>query len=128
MTSRGSDTLTYDGYGRITTATVGGNTACYTYSSDGSLLRRDYKANGTSCGTPTSTTKYMLGDLFEVDGAGATTTTYVDGPAGDLAGFSGPPNTTTSVSYLYYNGHGDLAAETNTSGTRTSASLLVFTL
>jgi RHS repeat-associated protein len=48
------------------------------------------------------------------------TTSYVDGPAGDLASFNGPPSPVSAVTYLYYDGHGDLAAEANSSGTVTA--------
>ena len=44
-----------------------------------------------------------------------------DGPAGDLAQYTGAPSTASGVSFLYYNGHGDLAATANLSGTRTDA-------
>jgi RHS repeat-associated protein len=46
---------------------------------------------------------------------------YVDGPAGALARFDGAPTTTSTVSYQYYNGHGDLAAETSSTHARTGA-------
>jgi uncharacterized protein RhaS with RHS repeats len=49
------------------------------------------------------------------------TTSYVDGPAGDLASFNGLPSPVSAATYLYYDGHGDLAAEANSSGTVTAA-------
>ena len=49
--------------------------------------------------------------------------TPVAGPEGDLAAYLGTPQTSTTVSYLYYNGHGDLAAEANQTGTRTAANI-----
>jgi RHS repeat-associated protein len=70
--------------------------------------------------TPTSTTtRYLLGGLFETTSAGAITLSDVDGPAGDLAHYAGPPMTASTATYLYYNGHGSLAATANQAGTRT---------
>jgi RHS repeat-associated protein len=121
MTARGSDTLRWDSLGRLKSATASGKTVCYTYAPDGSLKTRVYDSTGSSaCTTATTTTNYLLGDLYETNAAGTTTTSYVDGPAGDLAAFDGPPTTTSTVSYLYYNGHGDLAAEASSTGTATA--------
>jgi RHS repeat-associated protein len=64
-------------------------------------------------------TRYLNGGLFEASVAGTITLTAADGPAGDLAHYTGPPTATSAVSYLYYNGHGDLAAEADGTGTRT---------
>lgn len=52
-------------------------------------FRRQRQAGGI-------TTRYLQGGIFETDGAGAITLTDVDGPAGDLAHFSGPPMTRVS--------------------------------
>lgn len=49
--------------------------------------------------------------------AGAITSTNVDGPDGPLSQFAGAAPLGTK-SYLYFNGHGDLAATANTSGVR----------
>ena len=49
------------------------------------------------------------------------TLTDVDGAGGDLAQFAGPPTTGSEVTYLYYNGHGDLAAQATYQGVRTNA-------
>ncbi len=67
-----------------------------------------------------STTRYLLGGLLETDANSTITLSDVDGPAGDLAHFAGAPATGTTVSYLYYNGHGDLTAEADGSGSRTA--------
>lgn len=81
-----------------------------------------YDATGTAtCTNASSTTNYLLGDLFETDGGGSITSSYQDGPSGDLASFNGPPTAASTVSYLYYDGHGDLAAESNSSGSRTAS-------
>jgi len=112
MTSRGSDTLTWDGWGRLTGGTFTGTTVTYGFDPVG--FRRQRVAGGT-------TTRYLHGGMFETDGTGAITLTDVDGAPGDLAHFAGPPTTGSTATYLYYNGHGDLAAEADSAGTRTNA-------
>ncbi len=66
-------------------------------------------------------TRYLHGGTLETDTAGTITLTATAGPAGDLARYTGPPTTSAPVSYLYYTGHGDLAAEADTTGSRTAA-------
>jgi RHS repeat-associated protein len=112
MTARGSDSLTWDGWGRLTGGTFPGTTVTYSFDPVG--FRRQRVGGGT-------TTRYLHGGMFETDGAGAITLTDVDGVAGDLAHFAGAPTTGSTVTYLYYNGHGDLAAEADSAGTRTNA-------
>ena len=65
-------------------------------------------------------THYLDGGLYETSPSGTTTLSAVAGPGGDLAHYSGPPAASTAVTYLYYNGHGDLAAEAGSAGTRTN--------
>jgi RHS repeat-associated protein len=113
MTSRGSEALTWDGWGRLTGGTFAGPTTV-SYSFDPVGFRRQRIAGGT-------TTRYLHGGMFETDGTGAITLTDVDGTAGDLTHFAGTPTTGTTVTYLSYNGHGDLAAEVDSAGTRTNA-------
>jgi RHS repeat-associated protein len=77
----------------------------------------------TGAGT---TTRYLFAGagephLYETDTVGTIENTDVDGADADLAHYAGRPTTGTAVTFAYYNGHGDLAAETNTTGTRTSA-------
>ncbi len=67
------------------------------------------------------TTRYLLGGAFETDAAGQVTLSDVAGPAGDLTRYAGPPLLASTVSFLYYSGHGDLAAEADSTGTRTAA-------
>lgn len=86
-------------------------TLTYNYDPTGTLRQRT---------TQTKTTRYLLGGLFETDPTGTITATTIDGPAGNLARYPGPPTTTTPTSYLYYNGHGDLTAEADTTGTQTA--------
>lgn len=63
---------------------------------------------------------YMVGGLHETNANNILITTDIDGPAGDLARYSGAPTSGTAVSYLYYSGHGDVAAEADNVGTRTA--------
>jgi RHS repeat-associated protein len=44
----------------------------------------------------------------------------VDGPAGDLARYTTAPSSAVNPTYVYYSGHGDLAAEADQSGARTA--------
>jgi RHS repeat-associated protein len=110
--SRGNDTLSWDGWARTTGGTYGGTAISYAYDPSGSLLTR------TSAGV---ITQYLLGDSYETDGSGTIDTSYVDGPAGAPAQYQGPPVTGSTITYLYYSGHGDLAAEANASGVRTAS-------
>ncbi|HEU6446656.1 MAG TPA: PA14 domain-containing protein [Gaiellaceae bacterium] len=109
MTQRGSDTITWDGWGRHTGGTFGGATVSYQIDALG--FRRQRAAGGV-------TTRHPLSGLFETDGAGAVQLTEVDGPAGDLAHYAGPPVSSTTVAFLHYNGHGDLAASSDQTGMR----------
>jgi RHS repeat-associated protein len=105
------DSYSWDGNSRIKTATVAGTSACYSYDPTGALKTRTYKTSASDCTNPSGATNYLLGDLLETDAAGTISTSYDDGPAGNLASYTGPPATGSTVSYLYYSGHGDLAAE-----------------
>jgi RHS repeat-associated protein len=120
ITARGSDSLSYDGSGRLKAATVGGTTVCYTFDPLGNLMTRTYKTSSSTCSSPTGTTNYLLGDLYETNASNTTTTSYIDGPAGDLTSYNGPPTTSSTATYLYYDGHGNLAAEADSSGNITS--------
>lgn len=111
-TARGNNTLTWDGWGRHTGGTFNGTTISYGFDPIG--FRRSRTAAGTLI-------RYLHGGLFETDTSGTVTLTDVDGPAGDLAHYSGPPTTGTAVSFVYYSGHGDVAAFADSSGSRTSA-------
>jgi RHS repeat-associated protein len=112
-TSQGSTGYTWNGLDQFATATVGSNTVTYTYDPTGSLMTR-----GTN--SPSSTMNYVLDDLFETNGSGTITTSYTDGPAGDLASYNGPPTSLSTPTYLYYDGHGNLAAEADNTGTQTA--------
>jgi RHS repeat-associated protein len=112
MSGRGSDTLSWDGWGRLTGGSFGGTSVSYGFDPLG--FRRQRVANSV-------TRRYLHQGLFETDGTGALQQTDVDGPADGLAHYAGAPTTGSTVTYLYYNGHGDLAAEANGSGSRTNA-------
>jgi len=72
-------------------------------------------------GSRDSTTRFLLGDALETDGSGTVTAALTVGPAGILARYAGAPAAATSVNYLYYDGHGDLAAQANSAGSRLAA-------
>lgn len=108
--SYGTNTVSWDGWGRITGGTFGGVSITYKYDPSGGLEMRT-SSNGAS-------TRYLLGDLFETDRSGDIQVAYVDGPAGDLAEYAGPPTLSSTLTVLYYNGHGDLAAEADVNGVR----------
>lgn len=112
MTQRGADSITWDGWGRMTGGTFSGTSVTYGFDPVG--FRRDRTSGGV-------TTRHLHSGLFETDGAGAIQLTDIDSPAADVARFAGPPTVSTAVTYLYYNGHGDLAAEADGSGVRTNA-------
>jgi RHS repeat-associated protein len=116
--ARGTDTLSWDARGRLTGGTFAGSQVTYRFDAVG---RRKQRTAGSS------TTNYLYaGDdssTVETNEFGAAQNTSIAGPAGDLARYSGIPNLpyTDPSEYLYYNGHGDLAAAANTSGARTYA-------
>jgi len=111
-TGRGSDTISWDAWNRTTGGSFSGTSITYGYDAAGGLRSR---------ATSSATLRYLLGDIYETNGSGAVTTSYADGAAGNLASYAGVPTSSNTVTFLYYNGHGDLAATTNTSGNRTNA-------
>lgn len=112
MTQRGADTLSWDGWGRHSGGTFGGQAVSYGFDAAG--FRRQ-RVSGPV------TTRYLLGGLFETDATGAVTSSDIRGTRGGLARYDGPPTTSSPVSFLYLNGHGDVAAVAGISGTRTAA-------
>jgi RHS repeat-associated protein len=112
VSSQGTTHYAWDGLGRLKLATVGSNIVTYTYDPTGGIQTR-------ASSSPASTINYLLDDLIETNGSGTIATSYADGPAGNLASFNGPPTTSSTPTYLYYDAHGNLAAEANTSGTQT---------
>lgn len=61
-----------------------------------------------------------MGGAIETDPTGTITAFPVAGPEGDLARYGTWPRPTANPRYLYYSGHGDLAAEANSLGNRTA--------
>ncbi len=116
VSSRGADTLTWDGRKRLSGGTFAATTVSYTFDA---LGRRRSRTSGSA------TKRYLFAGsgapVFETNPAGTIQRTGISGPVGDLTHYVGPPDTHTTITYLYYNGHGDLAAEANNSGTRTAA-------
>lgn len=92
--------------------------ALYNRSLGAAILLAHYQR---ATATVTTTTRYLLGGQIETNGSGAITLYETDGPEGDLARYAGAPVTGTSVNFLYWNGHGDLAAQANTAGARQAA-------
>jgi RHS repeat-associated protein len=116
VSSRGSDSLTWDGRRRMTGGTFSGATVAYAFDAVGRIRSR------TSGGT---TTQYRYSGtddaaLFDTTSSGAIQVTGVDGPAGNLARYSGAPQSGTPVEFAYYTGHGDLAATADPAGVRTA--------
>lgn len=111
-TSYGNKSLDWDGWGRHNGGTFAGQAVAYEFDSTGFRRKR---TSGSSA------TRYLHGGLYETDSAGAITLSDVDGPAGDRARYTGPPVVGSTVEYLYYNGHGDVAAIADAAGARTAA-------
>jgi len=116
VSSRGSDTLTWDGRGRLTGGTFSGTALSYGFDAAGRVRSR-------TAGGSTTTYLFSGGEgMFEKDyTTGTLQNTAVAGPAGDLAHYLGAPQTSTTTEFLYYTGHGDLAATADPAGLRTNA-------
>ena len=113
MTRRGADTLSWDGWGRHTGGTFNGTSLSYGFDASG------FRRQRTGAG---STTRYLLGGLYETDAAGTINHMDVAGPAGDVAHYhGGAPDTGGFPQYLYYNGRGDVAVTANNSDVRSAA-------
>jgi RHS repeat-associated protein len=112
VSAKGSDSLAWDGRGRHTGGSFAGTNVSYAFDAGG------FRRLRTGAG---ATSHYRLGGLYETNTSGTILSSDTAGLAGDLAHYAGAPATGTAVSFLYYNGHGDLAAETDTTGTRTAA-------
>ena len=115
MTGRGSDTLSWDGWGRNTGGTYSSTSLSYSYDPAGNIRSR----TGAS-----TTTRYLYGGMgsptFETDTSSTITLSYIQGPEGDIAHYAGPPTTGSTVTYLYQDGHGNLAATADNTGARTN--------
>jgi RHS repeat-associated protein len=113
--ARGTDEIGWDGRGRHNSGTFGGSALGYQFDPAG--FRRERTGGSTS-------TWYAGAGLFAGTGTTPSTATLtntdVSGTTGDLAHYAGAPTGSTTVTYIYFNGHGDLAAEADATGTRTA--------
>ena len=80
---------------------------------------------GQSGPLASATNSYLAGGLVETNSSNAITLFDVDGPSGDLAHYTAAPTSgSTNLTFAFYDGHGDLAAEVtrqgNIAGTYTS--------
>jgi YD repeat-containing protein len=113
----GGDTISWNGWGHVAGGTFGGVAVSYEFDPLGRRrsrvsagVNRQYRFDGSA-----------QAPLFETDSNAVILGFDVLGPAGDLARYAGPPASQTSVSYLYYNGHGDVTAEADSAGARTAS-------
>jgi RHS repeat-associated protein len=111
VTARGGDTITWDGRGRTTGGTFAGTTLTDTYDPAGFVRQRAAGAN---------TKSYLLRGQIQTT-SGQITLFSIDGPMGPVAHYDGPPTTATPT-YLYYDAHGDLAAQLSGTNTTPTAS------
>ena len=116
MSGRGSDTLNWDGWSRNTGGTYSSTSLSYSYDPAGNIRSR----TGAS-----TTTRYLYGGtqtpIFETDTSATITLSYIQGREGDIAHYAGPPTTGSTITYLYDDGHGNLAATADNSGSRTNS-------
>jgi RHS repeat-associated protein len=104
----GGDTISWDAWGRMAGGAFGSTSVSYGFDPLG--FRRQ-RLSGT-------TTRYLQGGLFEANASGTIQLTGVEGPAGDVSHYAGPPVPASITAYLYYNGHGDLALTADLAGVR----------
>jgi RHS repeat-associated protein len=115
-TGRPAETFTWDGRGRLSGAGVVAGIIAYQFDAIGFRRQR----TSSVLLPPPRIHHYLLGGLFETNANDILITTDIDGPAGDLARYGGEPTLATTHSFLYYSGHGDVAAEANDAGSRTA--------
>ncbi|MGH8882839.1 MAG: RHS repeat-associated core domain-containing protein, partial [Stackebrandtia sp.] len=101
MTSGAGRTLTWDGDGRLESATRGGTTTTYTYDADGARVQQ---VEGV-------TTRRYLGDDYEVDVTGGSTTKYVT-----IAGTLVARKEGTARHWVHTDQQGSVQAETDATG------------
>jgi RHS repeat-associated protein len=119
VSSRGSDTLNWDGRGRLSGGTYGGTTVTYAYDALGRLQTR-------TTSSPSSSRRYLYigaGEepIAETDGAGAIQAFNIEGLAGAYKRYEGTPTSGTTQTLLFYDGHGNSIATATNTGTRTNA-------
>ena len=112
--ANGSDTMTWDGRGRMSGGTFGGTAVSYGFDAGGQTRQR---VSGSS------TIRYVYaGDLaYLTNGSGTITTSDIAGPSGDLDEYAGPPAVGYTKTYKYYDARGNLGAEADSTGARTNA-------
>ena len=112
--AKGSDSMTWDGRGRMSGGTFSGTSESYGFDATGQTRQR---VSGTS------TIRYVYaGELaYLTDGSGTITTSDIAGPSGDLNEYAGPPTTGSARTYKYYDARGNLGAEADSTGSRTAA-------
>jgi RHS repeat-associated protein len=119
VSTRGADSLTWDGRGRLSGGTFGGTNVSYTYDALGRLQSR-------TATNPASTIRYLYigmndAPTAETNATGTITAFNLEGPLGPFKQYSGPPTSGTAAAFLFYDGHGNLAATATTAGSRTAA-------
>jgi RHS repeat-associated protein len=102
MTSGAGRTLTWDGDNRLASATRNGVTTTYTYDADGARIQQVEGA----------TTRRYLGDDYEIDVPGATTTKYVM-----FAGTLVARKDGAARHWVHTDEQGSIQAETDATGT-----------
>ena len=121
VTTYGDTTLGWDGNDRMSTAQIASSTNVnYAYDALGRVQSR-------TTTSPSSTIKYVYSstdesDVMQLDASGEITSFSIDGPVGTYQRFHGAPTSDVS-DYLYYDGHGSLAA----TGTGNHSSGLIWT-
>jgi RHS repeat-associated protein len=115
VSARGSDSFTWDGRGRMAGGTFGAVSLTYAFDATGRMRSR------TSGGSVTHFRYAGSSAMFDTTSAGVIQRTGVAGLAGDLAHYLGAPQTGITTEFLYYTGHGDLAATADEAGVRSAA-------
>ncbi len=113
VSQRSTDTLSWDGRGRMSGGTFSGTLISYGFDAAGRMRSR------TSGGTTTHFRHAGDAAIFDTSSAGVIQNTGVSGPAGDLTHYLGTPQIGTTAEFLYYTGHGDLAAKADAASVRT---------
>ena len=93
-------------------AVAAGGDHAVAYGFDAAGFRRARTLDGT-------TTRYLLGGLLETSASGTISLFDVGGPAGGLGRYTAAPSSAVNPTYMYFSGHGDLAAEADQTGSRT---------
>jgi RHS repeat-associated protein len=114
QSARGANVMTWDGRGRMTGGTFGGTSVTYGYDAMGEMRQR---VSGSS------TIRYVYADslVYKTNGSNTISASEIEGPAGTLDEYAGPPVSGSTKTFKYYDARGNLGAEANSSGTRTNA-------